>query len=134
MGTWGFSTFDDDDARDWVYDLEERGVKAIEGAFGEILEIGDYLDTDICSRALAACEVVAALAGKASDGLTDEVSEWIEQHSNVDVSGFRNTALQVIDRVVCDRSELKQRWEDSDGFHTWIAGVADLKSRLAKIR
>lgn len=134
MGTWGFDTFDDDDARDWVYDLEERGVEAIDQALGEIVEIDDYIDTDVGSRALAACEVVAALAEKPSEGLTDEVLAWVESQAEIDVTRFRDTALSAIDYILGDRSELKDRWADSDGFEPWKARVLDLQSRLATIR
>jgi len=134
MGTWGLNTFDDDDARDWLYDLEERGVEAIDQALGEIVEINDYIETDVGSRALAACEVVAALAGKPSEGLTDEVLAWVESQAEFDVTRFRDTALSAIDDILGDRSELKDRWEDSDGFEPWKARVLDLQSRLATIR
>ena len=32
MGAWGTAAFDNDDASDWVYDLEARGMPAIESA------------------------------------------------------------------------------------------------------
>ena len=35
MGAWGIAAFDNDDASDWVYDLEKRGLAAIDAALAD---------------------------------------------------------------------------------------------------
>ena len=32
MGAWGTAAFDNDDASDWVYELEKDGIAAVEAA------------------------------------------------------------------------------------------------------
>jgi hypothetical protein len=69
MGAWDIGPFDNDDAADWLYVLEESSdVSTIAAALGVITDIGDgYLEAPDCSNALAAVEIVAALRGHAQD-------------------------------------------------------------------
>jgi len=48
MGAWGTAAFDNDDASDWVYELEDGGVAVVDAALDAALE-ADQLDgpTDV---------------------------------------------------------------------------------------
>ncbi len=63
MGAWGVLAFDNDEANDWAYELEETGdLSAVQSALAAVDAAGaDYLDGDTASEALAACEVLARL-------------------------------------------------------------------------
>lgn len=70
MGAWGSGSFDNDDALDWVNDLEgSKGTAVIEFALQAVLDESDYLEAPECSAALCAAEVVAALKGAPGQGL-----------------------------------------------------------------
>jgi hypothetical protein len=71
MGAWGFGSFDNDDAADWIFELEESsGVTALVSAF-KAIKPDRYLEAPECSVALAAAEVVAALRGRPLPTLKD---------------------------------------------------------------
>jgi hypothetical protein len=66
MGAWGVLAFDNDDAADWAYDFAEADdLSLVESAFDTVAEAEDYLEAPEASNALAACEVLARLNGKA---------------------------------------------------------------------
>ena len=65
MGAWGVLAFDNDDANDWAYGLEDADdLSLIESAFKTVEEEEDYLESPDACNALAACEVLARLNGK----------------------------------------------------------------------
>jgi hypothetical protein len=129
MGTWGHGIFENDDALDWVIELESAGQAAIDGALTAVTEEAeDYMDACDCTRALAAAEVVAALRGRPATDLPDAVQVWA---SGRPAPGDQLVAkaMDAINRILAG-SELKDLWEGSDGYRVWQANVADLQSRL----
>jgi len=76
MGAWGPGVFENDDACDWVFELvESEQLSAVDCALDATLEADeDLIDASPSCNALAAAEVVAALAGRRGKGLTEEVS------------------------------------------------------------
>lgn len=130
MGAWGVGPFDNDDAVDWAYELEESsGVEAIQAAL-DAVEPDTYLEAPDCSMALAAAEVVAALNGQPHESLPLEVSSWVADHSDEIDEDLLGLALLAIHRIETE-SELKDLWEESEEYAAWLATVADLKDRLS---
>ena len=74
MGAWGTAAFDNDDASDWVYDLEKRGMAAIDAALADV-EAATDLETPTDANAIAAGEVIAAALGRPVDGLREDIQE-----------------------------------------------------------
>ena len=133
MGAWGVGTFENDDALDWVASLvESDGVEVIAEAFGPLLANagGDYLEAPDCSIGLAAAEAVAALGGRPSPELPDEVKQWAAERLGAAGPELVSNARQVIAAVTMG-SELKELWEESDEYAAWQDRVADLSRRLA---
>ena len=65
MGAWGIGTFENDDAGDWVDRLEEsEGLTLLTETLAPAADPSGYLEAPTCTEALAAAEVVAALAGR----------------------------------------------------------------------
>lgn len=130
MGAWEVGSFDNDDALDWVYELEEAdGFSIFLDAFENVTgQKGDYREAPECAVAVCAAEVVAALLGSADDDLPNEVIAWVEgkpEPSEVLVIMAR-AALN----AVLDESELKDLWEDSDHYEEWQESMKDLLERL----
>ncbi len=72
MGAWGTAAFDNDDASDWVYELEKNGMEAIEAALTDAMlatDLGMPDDVD----AIAAGEVIAAALGKPAADLREDI-------------------------------------------------------------
>ena len=80
MGTWGMGTFEDDDALDWLHDLEEQGLPILERALS--MQLPEYLSAPDGQVLLAAAEVVAAMKGSPADDLPDAIDDWLRgQHA-----------------------------------------------------
>ena len=132
MGAWGVLAFDNDEANDWAYGLQGRNDLAlVELAFGEVESAG-YLEAPVASEALAACEVLARLRGRAgyNNAYTEKVDRWVAAHRITPPPQLLARANSVIDRVIGDKSELRDLWEESGEQEEWLATVEDLRARL----
>ena len=138
MGAWGTLAFDNDDACDWALDLATSDdLSLVETAFEELQAVGnEYLEVDVASRALAACEVVARLQGRPgyANAYTVGVDEWVAAHPGSPEPEQVRRATAALDRVLTSPSELLELWEDTSESSEWLAGVADLRARLVGSR
>ncbi|MCC6899205.1 MAG: DUF4259 domain-containing protein [Polyangiaceae bacterium] len=135
MGAWDVGTFDNDTASDWAYELhgsEDLGL--VESAIEAVLiTASDYLDADEACEALAACEVLARLRGRWGDRTphTEAVDGWVEAHPMSPPEDLLARAVEAIDRILAEASELRELWDESDEGDKWRATVAELRARLA---
>jgi hypothetical protein len=131
MGTWGTGLFDDDDAADWAWELQESAdLSVVRRALEAIDRKTVYLEAPECAVALAAAEIVAGLCGRPAQGLPEEVSAWIAAHDSLPAAPLQSLAKRVAERVLGD-SELAELWRESDEWNGWSANVSDLLRRLA---
>ena len=131
MGAWGLESFENDDAMDWVAELQREGLLATGGALQAVVELADdYLEAPVCSEGLAAAEVIAALHGRPASSLPDEVLEWVRRYPGDPGPELTRDARIAVDAIL-RKSELRELWEESDEFAGWQRSVADLQSRLA---
>lgn len=81
MGAWGLESFENDDALDWLADLEQADDEQflVETLTAAIEEAG-YLEIGGASNAIAAAEVVAALAGHPAPSLPEAAAAWVTTH------------------------------------------------------
>jgi hypothetical protein len=131
MGAWGSSVFENDAAGDWMGDLLEEGRYQLIGqALGAVVE--GSTESDDCSAALAAAEVVAAARGWPARGFPTELKAWIEEFDYRPTDGAKSLAIQAV-RKVRDDSELAELWkENAKEAKKWRAGLEDLIERLKK--
>lgn len=133
MGAWAADSFGNDTACDWTYGLEKvDDLSLVREALEAVLEVQDeYLDADIASMGLAACEVIARLKGNC--GLRNSYSEradrWVEQHRIQLPANLIHAALAVIDRILAPPSELRELWEEGDASE-WRQAVENLRERV----
>jgi hypothetical protein len=131
MGAWGAGSFDNDDAHDWLGDLEEaEDAELLRETLGTVADLADddYAEGPECSAAIAAAEVVAAGRGNPARKLPDEVGRWLRSHPLDDAD--RDLAVRAVARVR-RASELKELWDEGDAA-AWHAIIADLDSRLRR--
>ena len=126
----GPKIFDNDDAMDWIYDLQEEGSLA---------DVNEALDLIVRSRsnpldltdsriALAAGEIVAAMNGDSSPELPEEAEDWlIGKPSASEV--LRAKAEEAI-RKILQTSELIDYWTEREQLDSWRFAVNDLIKRL----
>ena len=129
MGAWGTGNFENDDAADWIAELEESKtiqplVSALQSAVG-----ADYLEAPEACVALVAAEVVAALKGKPAAGLPREAASWVRSHQVQINDDLVRLALQATQRVET-QSELLELWQESEELNSWMATIKDLERRL----
>ena len=133
MGAWGFKSFDNDDAADWVYAFEEQGealiAETLKAATVEE-EDDDYLDASVCCEALAAAEMVAAVKTNDHTSLSDEAGAALKSKTD-GVATPENVALalEAVKRIR-SMSELRDLWEESEEFDNWQKDVEALEKRL----
>lgn len=129
MGAWGVGAFENDDASDWALDLAESdSLSNLASAFCETTAV-DYLEAPESCIALAAAEVVAALRGKPVAGLPSEVANWVVSKRTRLTPELVEAALQSLQRVRAD-SELKELWEETEAYASWVSTLDDLQHRL----
>jgi hypothetical protein len=131
MGAWDATSFGNDTANDWAYELEEcDDLASIESALQEVLDTGDdYLDSDPAVQAIAAAEVLAWLRGKPTpvNAYTEKIAAWVAAHPIQPPAVILQKALSALDRIEQQPSELPELWE---GDPAWLASMADLRKRL----
>ena len=129
MGAWGAGSFDNDDAVDWLVDLQEStGLTAIEAAFAAV-EGSEEPDAPDASAAIAAAEAVAALHGRPPAELPGEITDWLAAAGSRPGPALAERARAAVQRVRAS-SELKELWEESDPAE-WYGHVDELLSRLS---
>lgn len=118
MGAWGSDPFDNDDAADWVYRLEEGGPEGVVDAL-----TGDG------AEAAAAAAIVAHAHGVPVT-LTPEVELWLQQQDPDAVRVLAPQAAVALDRVL-DGSELAQLWAET-GDDSWEQETRALRDALRR--
>lgn len=133
MGTWAVGSFDNDDAADWAFGLEEaRDLSLVETTVDKAIAAADYLEAPDAAEALAAIEVIARLQGNWGERspYSEPVDNWVEANKLVPSGELLAKALQVLDLIVGENSELNELWQESDEYADWVAAVAELRSRV----
>jgi len=133
MGTWDTKIFSNDDAMDWLSELEQAGDLSLCEQCLEAVEIqGYYLEAPECVRILCSAEVLAALIGRPSREIPKELFEWVAAHGHLDPSPFIPKAVTKVTRVLAEHSELNEIWQENEtNYPDWKARVLDLRFRLS---
>lgn len=130
MGAWGIGSFENDDALDWVIDLEAaENFQILADAFDIVIDQkGNQADAYDASIAVCAAEVTAGLLGNPADDLPEEVLVWIDSRPDPSTT-LVNMAKDSLSVVLKD-SELRLLWEETDEFEAWRETIFDLQERL----
>lgn len=128
MGAWVASAFKNDDALDWVSELEDGTVDLVRA--GLAVTETDYLESPEGSVAIAAAEVVAAAAGSPATSLPASVTSWVEARGASVADTDVILALAALVRVTGENSELAELWAEGDD-REWSQSIEDLRRRLS---
>ena len=132
MGAWEATSFGNDAAMDWVAQREEDGAAAVTRALTAAVEASESLDASEGEEAVAAAEVVAAGRGHPAAALPAAVKTWVQgNHGSLSPADVQ-LALQALDRVSGNNSELYELWVEDAEDPEWSASIAGLRHRLER--
>ncbi len=131
MGAWAVDSFGNDAALDWVAELNDADdISILDETLSVAAESEEYVESDESCTAIAAAEVVAALRGKPTVDLPDEVTEFVARIKEKPPADLVQLAFEALERIK-DSSELQELWAESDSGPAWLKAMADLEKRLS---
>lgn len=131
MGTWGTRNFENDGSQDWVFEMmDNKDGGMVADTLQFTLNKDGVLDTSECEDALAAAEVVAALAGKASEDFPEDPLDNLDVLDLLATPALRKLAVAVVEKIRT-ASEMKEARTDEGQLDSWDAVLADLIKRLS---
>lgn len=147
MSIWGPGTAENDDAADWLADLEDApDIEPVRSAIREIADSAHagYREVTECCEAIAAAQVICELLGEpgAAPVLELEENDRASLQVALEKMPIRSRlrllrdALFSVQFIVGDsqNSELRQLWEEDEvDYDDWIAANADLTARLRRL-
>jgi hypothetical protein len=133
MGAWGTGPFENDDAADWAYELEEAAdLSPVRQALSATLDTDGYLEVPEGACAVAAAAVVAATFDGDVRGFPEQVVEWIVDHPDAAGREDARLAVDALERVTSEESELRQLPVEGGGGAAWVRAMETLRVRLVR--
>jgi len=83
----------------------------------------------VCARALAVCEIIAALRNRPQEDLPPEAATWVAAHSDLDVSRLIPLSVETIEYIGRE-GELYDLWEETEDLQEWQQNLKELTSRI----
>jgi hypothetical protein len=138
MGAWGYGHFEDDLALDFMADVEDSDnpKEVITDALDSAIA-ADYMESDEGNAAIVAAAYVDAQLNGTKYSASDQVDPLDvdtigERLPDLDLSGLRKKAILALNKVLADKSELKELWEENEGdYPLWRKGIEQLIERLS---
>ncbi|MBX9670898.1 MAG: tetratricopeptide repeat protein [Candidatus Obscuribacterales bacterium] len=129
---WDTSSFGNESAQTWLQDLAaSKTGDPIRQAIEVVDRAEKFVDAQDAERAIAACELVAASRGFASDNIPSEAQLWIKSQKYRAPDSLSMKAILVVTRIMTG-SELRDLWDGTDAADAWLNTVRDLQGRLSK--
>lgn len=138
MGTWGIGPFANDDAADLLGSLDDAEPTVAVALLRDALTAADndnYLQVDVGQAAVAAAAIVAAQrpGGPRLDPSTVPAS--LAEGSGLDLPDeLDRLALVALDRVVGERCEVRDLWQEGGRLQEFHATLEPLRVALASDR
>ena len=133
MGAWGYGSFDNDDAADFLAEVAQGGdASLLHEAIDNVVTSTEYVEAPDACQAIVAAEVIAAALGRATSAAEqqDALRAWVMRVRPRIDEALVTSAGDALARILAPNSELRELWEDSDDFAAWRATVAELRQQL----
>ncbi len=139
MGAWGHGHFEDDSAWDFMDEIEEADdpKEVINTALDAAIET-EYLESDDGNAVIVAATYVDRQQNGTIFSSPDRdeplsVDTFPDRHPDVDFADLKNKAIQALQRLLGDDSELNELWaENEELYPAWKQGIEALILRLSK--
>lgn len=133
MGAWNYGVFDDDTAYDALDDLREslEIISDMEKYFDAVIG-AEYVDYDEGHYALVSAAVIDSVINDIPHRCDeDDYFEWTKSLKYLDFSPVKQKAVQAIDAVLSDNSELRELWEENaELYGAWREDKLSIQKRL----
>ncbi|MGW3209014.1 DUF4259 domain-containing protein [Streptomyces sp. NPDC001135] len=131
MGTWDIGPFDNDTAADFADCLDEATMEEREPMIRKVLiraaDATDYLDTPDAERAVAAAALVVAQHPDGEPVCSDYGPSQPLPELPADL---RTLAVDALDQVVAELSELAELWGEAADGAKWRQDITRLRDIL----
>lgn len=134
MGAWAEDAFGNDTACDWAGDFSDNpGINKIEEAINLVIESDGYLDSDVASEALVACEIIARLKGNFGNvsAYSETIDTWVKSVNILPSNELILRAQKAIARILGENSELNELWNEDGINEKWHAEMNNLQQRIS---
>ncbi|MEU8653707.1 DUF4259 domain-containing protein [Streptomyces sp. NPDC048737] len=132
MGTWDIGPFENDMAADFACTLDETAHDKRESVMRVTLtrtiHTLDYLESPEGAEAVAAAALIAA---QCPGGEPISTSYGPDEALPVFTDDLRPLAVQALDRVVAEASELAELWDETPDGPTWRQSISRIRAVLA---
>jgi hypothetical protein len=128
MPGWGTGSFENEEARSFLSQLNSLGVDDLSPILVRTAE-QDYAATPESSVAIVVAEIVAAARGNPPQTVPSQIAEWIAKIEGSPSSEISELARRAVEKVRTN-SELKDLWLEAEGLNEWSAALRDLEKRL----
>ena len=133
MGAWNYGVFDDDTAYDALDDLIESSkiISDMEKYFDAVIG-AEYVDYDDGHYALVSAAVIDSVLNDTQYSCDDEdYFKWIKTLQSFDFAPLKQKAIDAIDAVLSDSSEIKELWEENEELYSaWREDKISMRERL----
>lgn len=134
MGAWAEDAFGNDTACDWAGDFSDNpSIDKIEEAINLVIESDEYLDSDLASEALVACEIIARLKGNFGEmsAYSESIDAWVKSVNILPSNELILRAQKAIVRILGENSELSELWDEGGINEKWHAEMENLQKRVS---
>ncbi|MBY8876794.1 DUF4259 domain-containing protein [Actinacidiphila acidipaludis] len=132
MGTWDIGPFENDTAADFAYTLDETAQDEREGVvratLARAIRPRDYLE---CPEGVEAVAAVALIAAQYPGGEPISTSYGPKGDLPRFADDLRPLAVEVLDRVTAEASELAALWDETPDGPKWRQSISRMRAVLA---
>jgi hypothetical protein len=127
---WGVSSFENDDALDWAYELKAIDYSKTLTNTAATAKSKQTMNASTCSAGLAAADILSALRSKTFGHLPEDVAIWAKANSSIATSDAAKKAKAIVKGCANSKqSELAQIWLESSPSE-WFSYISELSARL----
>jgi hypothetical protein len=131
MGTWDVGPFDNDEAADFAHTLDEtapdKREELVRATLNRAVQTPDYLEGPQAQEAVGAAALIAA---QCPGGEQISTSYGPEEVLPTFAAGLQPLAVEALDRVVAEDSELAELWGDAPNGPKWRQNISLLRAIL----
>ncbi|MGV9249226.1 DUF4259 domain-containing protein [Streptomyces sp. NPDC003710] len=131
MGTWDIGPVENDMAADFAYTLDEtapdKREDLVRATLSRTIRAQDYLESPEGAQAVAAAALIAT---QCPGGEPISTSYGPDEPLPSFSDDLRPLAAQALDRVVAEKSELAELWDETPSGPKWRQSISRLRAVL----